>query len=88
MSFFQARDIRLLVGVAPPSHAGLRGSTIYFKVSDIQAVHATIAGAESGSMSSRTSWIRTPSTELSLAEFEDPDGNHLALMSETPKLGS
>jgi predicted enzyme related to lactoylglutathione lyase len=28
---------------------------------------------------------RTPTAELWLAEFEDPDGNHLALMGEVPK---
>jgi len=27
---------------------------------------------------------RTPASELWLAEFSDPDGNHLALMSEVP----
>jgi predicted enzyme related to lactoylglutathione lyase len=87
MSFFQAGSLRLLVGVAPPSHAGLRGSTIHFQVSDIQAVHATLAGR--GVLFNVEPHIvhRTPSSELWLAEFEDPDGNHLALMSETPVQG-
>jgi len=31
---------------------------------------------------------RTPKSELWLAEFTDPDGNHLALMSEVPVAGA
>ena len=87
MSFFQAGDIRLLVGVAPASHAGLRGSTIYFKVTNIQGVHATLSGRGVRFNVEPHIVHRTPSSELWLAEFEDPDGNHLALMSETPVPG-
>lgn len=88
MSFFQAGEIRLLVGVAPPSHAGLRGSTIYFRVTDIQAVHATLAARGVRFNVEPHIVHRTPTSELWLAEFTDPDGNHLALMSETPKQGA
>lgn len=88
MSFFQAGDIRLLVGVAPPSHAELRGSTIYFKVTDIQKVHATLKGRGIQFNVEPHIVHRTPTSELWLAEFTDPDGNHLALMSEAPKRGA
>jgi len=84
MSFFQSGDVRLLVGVAPPSHAGLRGSTIYFRVADISAVHGTLVGKGVRFSADPHVVHRTPTMELWLAEFEDPDGNHLALMSETP----
>jgi methylmalonyl-CoA/ethylmalonyl-CoA epimerase len=87
MSFFQAGAVRLLVGVAPPSHADLRGSTVYFQVADIRVVHATLAGKGVRFSGEPHVVHRTPTMELWLAEFEDPDGNHLALMSETPVQG-
>ena len=87
MSFFQAGGVRLLVGIAPPSHAGLRGSTIYFNVADIGAVHATLSGRGVRFSAEPHVVHRTPAMELWLAEFEDPDGNHLALMCETPVQG-
>lgn len=84
MSFFQAGNVRLLVGVAPPSHSCLRGATVYFNVADIQGVHATLAGHGVRFSAEPHVVHRTPAMELWLAEFEDPDGNHLALMSEMP----
>lgn len=82
MAFFQCGTVRLLVGVLPPDQKAHRGSAIYFGVKDIQAVHA--------SLTARNVWFkapphvvhRTPKSELWLAEFADPDGNQLALMSD------
>jgi len=84
MSFFQAGNVRLLVGVPPAGHPSGNGSTIYFRVDDIQAVHRTLVerGVRFGSEPHVVH--RTPSYELWLCEFQDPDGNHLALMSEAP----
>ena len=42
MSFFQAGDVRLLVGVPETGQARERGSVVYFKVADIHAVYATL----------------------------------------------
>lgn len=83
MSFFQCGTVRLLVGV----HEGpaQRGSAVYFKVADIQAVHSQLA--ERGvKFSAEPHLIHKAATyDLWLAEFKDPDGNTLALMSEVPK---
>lgn len=82
MSFFQAGNVRLLVGVPEAGQGRERGSTVYFKVSDIHAVHATLSqrGVHFGS---DPKLIHTTATsELWLAEFRDPDGNQLALMGE------
>jgi methylmalonyl-CoA/ethylmalonyl-CoA epimerase len=84
MSFFQCGNVRILVGVAHGDSAQ-RGSAIYLKVDDIQAVHAELArrgvafGAEPHLVH------RAATYDLWLAEFKDPDGNQLALMSEVPK---
>lgn len=82
MAFFNCGGIRLLVGVMPPGQKAQRGSAIYFQVSDIREVHAslTAAGVKFGAEPHVVN--RTPKSELWLAEFTDPDGNQLALMSE------
>lgn len=82
MSFFQAGNVRLLVGVAAPDKKRERGSAIYFKVSDIHAVHATLRGRGVTFGAEPHLVHKTPASELWLAEFRDPDGNQLALMSE------
>lgn len=82
MSFFQAGEVRLLVGVPEAGQPRERGSIVYFKVFDIHAVYGTLTqrgvlfGAEPKLIH------KTRSSELWLAEFRDPDGNQLALMSE------
>ncbi len=82
MSFFQAGSVRLLVGVPEAGQSRGRGSAVYFKVSDIHAVHATLKqrGVEFGAEPKLIH--KTPASELWLTEFRDPDGNQLALMSE------
>lgn len=84
MSFFQTGDVRLLVGVPEPGQPRQRGSAIYFKVADIHAVHRTLE--ERGVTFPAPPHLvhKTPTTELWLTEFLDPDGNQLALMSEIP----
>jgi predicted enzyme related to lactoylglutathione lyase len=87
MSFFQSGDVRLLVGVPENEEFRGRGATVYFRVADIHAVHRTLV--ERGVQFAAAPHVvhRTPTMELWLTEFSDPDGNHLALMSETPAQG-
>ena len=87
MSFFQCGGVRLLVGVPGPQEPRDRGSTVYFKVADIHAVHRTLK--ERGVAFGAEPHVahRTPTMELWLSEFRDPDGNALALMSEVPPAG-
>jgi predicted enzyme related to lactoylglutathione lyase len=82
MAFFNCGGIRLLVGVVPAGQKAQRGSAIYFQVPDIRAVHADLKGKGVGFSADPHIVNRTPTTELWLAEFTDPDGNQLALMSE------
>jgi methylmalonyl-CoA/ethylmalonyl-CoA epimerase len=87
MSFFQSGSVRLLVGVPESDRPRQRGSMVYFRVADIHAVHQTLV--ERGVVFHAPPQVvhRTPTTELWLTEFRDPDGNELALMSETPRQG-
>jgi predicted enzyme related to lactoylglutathione lyase len=82
MAFFLCGAVRLLVGVPPPGKDAARSATIYFRVSDITDVHTTLTGQGVRFQSAPHIVHRTPTAELWLAEFTDPDGNQLALMSE------
>jgi methylmalonyl-CoA/ethylmalonyl-CoA epimerase len=88
MAFFNCGGIRLLVGVMPTGQAAQRGSAIYFQVSDIHAVFRTLKDKGVAFPAAPHVVHRTPQTELWLAEFTDPDGNQLALMSESPLSGA
>ena len=81
-AFFNCSGVRLLVGVPPSGQKPQRGSTIYFQVPDIRAVHSSLKDKGVSFMAEPHIVHRTPGAELWLAEFTDPDGNHLALMSE------
>jgi len=85
MSFFQTANVRLLVGVPEAGQARGRGSTVYFNVADIHAAYRTLSQRGVRFAAEPHVVHRTPTAELWLTEFEDPDGNRLALMSEAPK---
>jgi methylmalonyl-CoA/ethylmalonyl-CoA epimerase len=82
MAFFMCGTVRLLVGVLPAGQAAQRGSAIYFKVDDIHGVAASLKTKGVDFRADPHLIHRTPTSELWLAEFRDPDGNQLALMSE------
>jgi len=84
MAFFMCGNVRLLVGVTPPGQPVQRGSAIYFRVQDIRAVASSLKEKKVNFQAEPHLVHRTPTSELWLAEFTDPDGNHLALMSEVP----
>ena len=85
MSFFQAGNVRLLVGVPEQAGQAQRGSMIYFKVGDIHAVHAGLSARGVKFFAPPHLVHSTPTYELWLTEFRDPDGNQLALMGEIQK---
>ena len=82
MAFFDCGGVRLLVGVPPANQARQRGSTIYFQVPEIGPVYAALERSGVSFPAEPRVVHRTASTELWLAEFEDPFGNQLALMGE------
>lgn len=84
MAFFQCGNVRLLVGVPTDSNINKNFAGLYFKVADIQQTHDTLRSRGVGFGAAPHVVHRTPAAELWLAEFKDPDGNALALMSEAP----
>jgi methylmalonyl-CoA/ethylmalonyl-CoA epimerase len=84
MAFFRCGEVRLLVGVPESAEHRRRGGTVYFRVEDIHAVHATLATRGVPFLAAPHVVHRTQTSDLWLAEFQDPDGNQLALMAELP----
>ncbi len=82
MAFFQCGSVRLLVGVMPLGEKAQRGSQIYFGVKDIQAIYASLAAQGVQFKAPPHVVNRSAKSEIWLAEFVDPNGNQLALMSE------
>ena len=82
MAFFDCGGVRLLVGVTPAGQQEQRGSAIYFRVADIHAVHASLNSKGVDFKAEPHVVQRSSGMELWLAEFVDPYGNQLALMSE------
>jgi methylmalonyl-CoA/ethylmalonyl-CoA epimerase len=80
MTFYQAGDVRLLVGV--PENPGAKAATVYFKVTGIETVYATLVSRGVSIPNAPHLVHRAANYELWLAEFRDTDGNGLALMEE------
>jgi len=59
-----------------------------FRVADIHAAHEALAARGVRFIAAPHVVHRTPATELWLNEFTDPDGNALALMDESPRVGA
>src|SRR5215471_2998415 len=87
MAFFNCGGVRLLVGVMPAGQTPQRGSAVYFQVSDMQSVFSGLKAKGVSFKADPHLVHRTPKSELWLAEFVDPDGNQLALMSEVAAAG-
>ena len=68
--------------MTPAGQKAQRGSAIYFSVQDIEGVHASLR--EKGVEFKTAPHVvnRSGQSETWLAEFVDPDGNQLALLSQ------
>lgn len=82
MSFLSLGDVRLMISQPEPGFTPGGGTVIYMKVADI---HTSAAAMKSRGVtfSGEPHLIaKLPDREIWLAEFKDPDGTPLALMSE------
>jgi predicted enzyme related to lactoylglutathione lyase len=81
LAFFDCKGVRLMLSTVEPEFDH-PGSIVYFGVEDIQAMHDTL---RSRGVAFRTAPHRIATLadrEVWLADFEDTEGNTLALMSE------
>lgn len=84
LAFFDCNGVRLMLSTPEPGFDH-PGSILYFAVEDIGQMHETLR-ARGVAFRTKPHKIATlADRELWLAEFEDTEGNTLALMSE-PKL--
>jgi predicted enzyme related to lactoylglutathione lyase len=83
MAFFDCAGVRLYLGV--PESAEFRSSPIlYFTVDDADEAYEALRARGVAFRDAPHVVHRTETTELRMAFFTDPDGNHLALMAEAP----
>lgn len=82
MAFFDCGGIRLMLGVPTEPEFDHPGSILYFRVDDIQSVHATYRERGVTFRGEPHLVARMPDHELWMAFFHDSEGNTLALMSE------
>ncbi|HEX5758154.1 MAG TPA: VOC family protein [Thermoanaerobaculia bacterium] len=82
LAFFDCGGIRLMLSRAESPELDHPGSILYFKVDDIQAAHATLAGRGVTFREEPHKVASLADHDLWLAFFRDSEGNFLALMSE------
>lgn len=82
MAFFDAAGVRLMLAVPTEEKFNHPASILYYRVADIHAAHARLAGTGAAFVAPPHRVARLPGHDLWLAFLEDTEGNTLALMSE------
>ena len=82
LAFLDAGGVRLML--TTPQGAGMVGhnSTLYFKVSDIEAVHAAVVARGATNERAPQLTAKMPDHELWIGFVRDPDGNLVGIMEE------
>jgi predicted enzyme related to lactoylglutathione lyase len=82
LAFLNANGIRIMLST--PQGAGTVGgnSILYFKVSDIEAVHASVVARGAKNERAPQLAAKMPDHELWTGFLRDPDGNLVGLMEE------
>ncbi|HEY3157918.1 MAG TPA: VOC family protein [Vicinamibacterales bacterium] len=84
LAFFDCGGVRLMLSPPEPEFDH-QGSVLYFAVDDIKAAHTALTAAGVKFRTGPHMIAKLPDREVWLTDFEDSEGNVLALMSE-PKL--
>lgn len=84
LAFFDCHGVRLMLSTPEPGFDH-PGSILYFAVEDIQHMHDTLRSRGVAFRTEPHKIATLADREVWLADFEDTEGNTLALMSE-PKL--
>jgi len=86
LAFFDCAGVRLMLSLPEPGFDH-PGSVLYFAVEDIAEAHRSLTARGVVFRSEPHMIARLADREVWLADFEDSEGNTLALMAE-PKLAS
>lgn len=85
MLFFDIGGQRLMVGRAEKADKPIAGGThIYFDAPDLPALVPVLAAQGVEFVGKMETLQRTPTHELKLQFFKDPDGNEIGLMGMVP----
>jgi methylmalonyl-CoA/ethylmalonyl-CoA epimerase len=84
LAFFDCDGVRLMLSAPEPAFDH-QGSILYFAVDDIRSTHETLVSRGVSFRSQPHKIATLADREVWLADFEDSEGNVLALMSE-PRL--
>jgi catechol 2,3-dioxygenase-like lactoylglutathione lyase family enzyme len=85
MLFFQLDGVRLMVGLAEKADKPIAGGTyLYFDAPDLPALAASLQSKGVEFIGNMETLQRTPTHELKLQFFKDPDGNEIGLMGMVP----
>jgi len=82
LAFFQCGGVRLMLSPASKPEYDHPGSIIYYKVKDLAATHAAMAGHGAAFEQPPHLVATMPDHELWMAFLRDSEGNLLALMEE------
>ncbi len=84
MAFFQAGEIRLMIGSNSPDPPG-RGTVLYFDAPDVEELSATLETRGVAFTGPVQVLQQTETHELKLRILRDPDGNPIGLMGMVPR---
>jgi methylmalonyl-CoA/ethylmalonyl-CoA epimerase len=84
LAFFDCGGVRLMLTRAERPDLDHKASILYYRVPDIEAAHAALAGRGVRFEQGPHLVARLPDHELWLADFYDSEDNLLALMAEKP----
>ena len=82
LAFFNAGGIRLMLSIPEGEFTPGSSSVIYFKITGIEATHASLKKRGVAFVDEPHLITRMPDHELWMTFFKDPDGNTMALMEE------
>lgn len=85
LAFFQCGTLRLMLSPPETAEQDHPGSCLYFRVTNIEAVHRTLAGRGVTFVDQPHRVHQTADSELWMTFFHDPDSNPMALMEEKRK---
>jgi catechol 2,3-dioxygenase-like lactoylglutathione lyase family enzyme len=82
LAFFMCGDVRLMLAVPENDAVDHESSTVYFRVSDLQAAYEELSERCVAFVDEPHLIAKLPDHELWMVFFRDPDGNLMGLMSE------
>jgi predicted enzyme related to lactoylglutathione lyase len=82
VAFLSAGPVRLMLSMPQGAGAVGENSVLYFKVDEIEAVHAAIVARGSASERAPQLTAEMPDHDLWIGFLRDPDGNLVGLMEE------